>query len=133
GTANFDSTVAFLKRSLFIATATGRTGTVNIVGGAFTATNSVSTNTPSLVFERGIGQMTISSGATVRFGSALLGSFGGTATLTEEIADVSFSGPLQLENGTLNLQEGATLSLASSLVLAAGSNSIAQVNITGGT
>jgi hypothetical protein len=133
GTANFNNTTALLNRSLLIATSTGQTGIVNIIGGVFTATNAVSTNSPSLVMERGTAQMTISSGATVQFGSGLLGAFGGSATLSEQFANVSFSGPLQLENGTLNLPEGATLSLASSLILAAGSNSVAQVNNTGGT
>jgi len=135
GAANFDHTDAVLNRSLFIATAPLQVGIVNIVGGSFIATNNLSTNSPSLLMERGNAQMTISGNASVQFGSGLLGASGGTTTFTEQVAggQVSFAGPLQLENGTLSLQEGATLSLGSSLIVAAGSNSTAQVNITGGT
>lgn len=131
GIVSLNNTVTVLNRSLFIGTSTGKTATFNIAGGTFIATNSISTNAPSLVFERGIGQMTISSNATVQFGSALLGSFLGSASLTLQSGNLSFSGPLQLENGALNLK-GGTLTLANDLTLAARSNSVAQFNLSGG-
>ena len=131
GTANFNNTTVVLNRSLFIATAAGISGSVNIVGGSFVATDCCN-GIPSLVFERGNGQMTISSNATVQFDSALLGSFHGSASLTLQSGSLSFAGPLQLENGTLNLQ-GGTMSVATNFTLAAGSNSMAEANFSGGT
>jgi hypothetical protein len=57
--------------------------------------------------ECGIGQMTVAGNANVSFASGLIGAANGASTFTLRSGNVSFSGLLQLANGSINVQGGA--------------------------
>jgi hypothetical protein len=114
GTANFVNSTSTLSHALSIASTPGSVGTLSILGGQFTATNSQSSNDFPLILDRGNAQLNVSDNATAQFGNAIIGNFGqgtvrcgpGTMALGSTYLGMSKGSSNQFGSGVLDVLGG---------------------------